>query len=113
MSGSLEDCEAGCVECHAFKKGSEQKFECVEKNEPAKWKFGNKCGRFRDRSRCHMKERCFWSYPADDVMRWKSLEGTCRTVPLDYMEDDFVFQKRPANARNQKHGLCWAGCPEG
>jgi len=56
------------------------------------------------------EELCHWSFPADDPLKGESDKAACRTIPKDYMEDHFKFEKKPSE--NKSAGLCAYGCAE-
>ena len=53
-------------------------------------------------------ELCFKSWPAGDEDKWRSDDAKCRTVPDEFVNNEFEYSRRPM--RNQNAGLCKLGC---
>jgi len=51
---------------------------------------------------------CHWSYPIDDKKKNKSEKAACRTVPEDYIEGTWKYNKKPH--KKSTLGLCRYDC---
>jgi len=107
-SDFLSECEAGCTECvKAWYKNSPNEIlgHCVN---TVVYRYGNKCGNKKDRSRCSTEEMdyCFKSYPVDSDQKWKDPDTQCRSVVQFNREEDFDWKFSKKNKRSMKYGLC-------
>jgi len=110
---SLEMCEEGCSECRMswFENFPNDKFATC--SDMRQMKFGGKCGGRKDKSMCATGDGlyCHMSYPYGDADKMRSDDAGCRTVPADYIENDFKYGNR--ECRNSKAQLCFYGCGDG
>lgn len=72
------------------------------------FKYGNKCGKKLDRSRCEDGCDCFHSYPIDDPLKWKSLEKACRCLPKQRAAEGYTYAD--TQCARAKHGTCDGSC---
>jgi len=78
--------------------------------------YTNKCGKGKLKKEgmnlcmTGSDELCHWSFPADDPKRSNSKKAACRSIPQDYIEGKWKFNKKVA--KNKNNGLCKYGCDE-
>lgn len=109
------ECGSNCAECRWswYELATEDTFieRCYEQHDD-NIKFGGPCWKRDDKSSCMEDGLCHKSWYVDDADKWNSIDSKCRTVPENYIENDFTFGRNQCR-RPTKAGLCRYGCDDG
>lgn len=108
---SLSECvEEGCTECREGFYANYPEYTFATCVDTTVYKYGNICVENSkwNESQCSYSGNCHKSYPFGDADKMNSEEAACRTVPQNFVENDFAFGTK--DCWSPVGGLCHGGC---